>query len=135
MLRGEGIGDIMLEVEHSHLLSLEVLVACGQVLGFDMLLGLDAIKKLGGVRIPKVGEACFPLGKKLLCSPVTIVKREFGLQYGSGPETRHQRSSKTVVKNTGWLMIYARNTIVDMKVRLTVALDKRGFVCVWRAGQ
>ena len=24
---------------------------------------------------------------------------------------------------------------VDMKVRLTVALDKRGFVCVWRAGQ
>ena len=25
--------------------------------------------------------------------------------------------------------------IVDMKVRLTVALDKRGFVCVWHAGQ
>ena len=24
---------------------------------------------------------------------------------------------------------------VDMKVRLTVALDKRGFVCVWCAGQ
>ena len=24
---------------------------------------------------------------------------------------------------------------VDMKVRLTVALDKRGFVYVWRAGQ
>ena len=24
---------------------------------------------------------------------------------------------------------------VDMKVRLTVALDKRGFICVWRAGQ
>ena len=26
-------------------------------------------------------------------------------------------------------------TIVDMKVGLTAALDKRGFVCVWRAGQ
>ena len=26
-------------------------------------------------------------------------------------------------------------TNVDMKVRLTVALNKRGFVCVWRAGQ
>ena len=25
--------------------------------------------------------------------------------------------------------------IVDMKVGLTAALDKRGFVCVWRAGQ
>ena len=24
---------------------------------------------------------------------------------------------------------------VDMKVGLTAALDKRGFVCVWRAGQ
>ena len=32
----------------------------------------------------------------------------------------------------GQLILYI---FVDMKLRLTVALDKRGFVCVWRAGQ
>ena len=31
--------------------------------------------------------------------------------------------------------VFPSFTPVDMKVRLTAALDKRGFVCVWRAGQ
>ena len=29
---------------------------------------------------------------------------------------------------------YSIDEGADMKVRLTAALDKRGFVCVWRAG-
>ena len=32
-------------------------------------------------------------------------------------------------------ILLRHDVVVDMKVGLTAALDKRGFVCVWRAGQ
>ena len=60
MLQCKGIGDIISVIGHLRPLNLKVLVVSGQVLGFDMLLGFDAIKKFGGVRISKVGEVCFP---------------------------------------------------------------------------
>ena len=35
----------------------EVLIVDGQLLGFDLLLGIDAIKELGGVHLTELGEA------------------------------------------------------------------------------
>ena len=32
-------------------------------------------------------------------------------------------------------LVISSNVFVDMKVRLTAALDKRGFICAWHAGQ
>ena len=50
--------------------------------------------------------------------------------------TFKKNKNELIHKNGTKFNIFVHNRLyVDMKVGLTTALDKRGFVCVWRAGQ
>ena len=72
MLQCEGVGSIELTVRHLQPLTLDVLVTSRRVLGFDVLLGFDAIKKLGGVRIFEASEVQFSMEGNLHCGAITI---------------------------------------------------------------
>ena len=50
-LRGNGIGTIMLTVDNVSPMKADVLVVDSSLLGFNMLIGMDIIKMLGGVHI------------------------------------------------------------------------------------
>ena len=58
-LLSHGVGSITLTVTNRKPLKTNVLVVNSKPLGFDLLLGMDVIKKLGGVHIDKGGKAHF----------------------------------------------------------------------------
>ena len=58
-LLSHGVGSITLTVTNRNPFKTNVLVVNRKPLGFDLLLGMDIIKKLGGVHIDKGGMAHF----------------------------------------------------------------------------
>ena len=56
-LLSHGVGSITLTVTNRNPLKTNVLVVNSKPLGFDLLLGMDVIKKLGGVHIDEGGKA------------------------------------------------------------------------------
>ena len=48
-LRCYGVGRVKLDIGSGHPIDVEVLAVDRKLLGFDLLLGFDIIKKLGGV--------------------------------------------------------------------------------------
>ena len=58
-LLSHGVGSIILTVTNRNPLKTNVLVVNSKPLGFDLLLGIDIIKKLGGVHIDEGGKAHF----------------------------------------------------------------------------
>ena len=54
-----GVGSITLTLTNRNPLKTNVLVVNSKPLGFDLLLGMDIIKKLGGVHIDEGGKAHF----------------------------------------------------------------------------
>ena len=61
-LLSHGVGSITLTVTNRNPLKTNVPVVNSKPLGFNLLLGMDVIKKLGGVHIDKRGKAHFALG-------------------------------------------------------------------------
>ena len=58
-LLSHGVGSITLKVTNRNPLKTNMLVVNSKPLGFDLLLGMDIIKKLGGVHINEGGKAHF----------------------------------------------------------------------------
>ena len=58
-LLSHGVGSITLTVTNRNPLKTNMLVVNSKPLGFDLLLGMDIIKKLGGVHIDEQGKAYF----------------------------------------------------------------------------
>ena len=58
-LLSHGVGSITLIVTYRNPLKMNMLVVNSKPLGFDLLLGMDVIKKLGGVHIDEGGKAHF----------------------------------------------------------------------------
>ena len=54
-----GYGRIKLDIGIGEPVHVDVLIVEGQLLGFDLLLGIDAIRKLRGVHINRSGEVRF----------------------------------------------------------------------------
>ena len=54
-----GVGSITLTVTNRNLLKTNMLVVNSKPLGFDLLLGMDVIKKLGSMKIDEGGKAHF----------------------------------------------------------------------------
>lgn len=60
-LRCCGVGRVQLSVNGVDLVTVKLLVIEGKLLDFNLLLGMDNIKALGGVHINWTGEVCFTI--------------------------------------------------------------------------
>ena len=58
---------------------IEALVVDKQLLGFDLLLGIDAIKELGVVYLMESGKTCF--GGLNRCAAISIDEPDFSVTY------------------------------------------------------
>ena len=76
-----GFGRVQLDVGSGCPIDVEVLVADGKLLGFDLLLGFYIIKKLGGVYMTKDGTVSFPQLDRPLCAAITIDKPDFHAEF------------------------------------------------------
>ena len=68
-----------MEVGQVPAVDIEALVVDKQLLGFDLLLGIDAIKELGGVYLTESGEARF--GGLNRCAGLSIDELDFMKKY------------------------------------------------------
>ena len=68
-----------MEVGRVLAVDIEALVVDKQLLGFDLLLGIDAIKLLSGVYLTESGEACF--GGLNRCAAISIDEPDFSVTY------------------------------------------------------
>ncbi len=75
----------------------------------------------------KMGK-CHPRGSKRYQDPTVHIYKHYSTQDVFHSNDKAQQALPSLY---GLLNLES----VDMKMRLTAALDKRGFVCVWRAGQ
>ena len=80
-LRWCGVGHVQLDVGSGCPINVEVLVADGKLLGFDLLLGFDIIKKLGGVYMARDGTVSFPQLDRPVCVAITINKPDFHAEF------------------------------------------------------
>ena len=78
-LNCRGYGKIKVEVGHVPAVDIEALVVDKQLLGFDLLLGIDAIKEHGGVYLTESGEVRF--GGLHRCAAISIDEPVFGVTY------------------------------------------------------
>ena len=76
-----GIGTVQLGVSNRNPLDIKVLVVDGALLGFDLLLGLDVIKQLGGVIVTSTGDVNFPQSSEPFCAAIRISEPDFCAEY------------------------------------------------------
>ena len=72
-----GVGSITLTVTNRNPLKVNVLVVNSKPLGFNLLLGMDVIKKLGGVHIDKGGKAHFAEAAHTLGVTIELEQLDF----------------------------------------------------------
>ena len=80
-LRCCGVGHVQLDVGSGCPIDVEVLVTDRKLLGFDLLLGFDIIKKLGGVYMTRNGMVSFPQLDRPVCTGITIDKPDFHAEF------------------------------------------------------
>ena len=80
-LRCCGIGHVQLDVGSGCPIDVEVLVADRKLLGFNLLLGFDIIKQLGGVYMTREGTVSFPQLDRPVCTAITINKPDFHAEF------------------------------------------------------
>ena len=80
-LRCCGIGHVQLDIGSGCPIDAEILVADGKLLGFNLLLGFDIIKKLGKVYMTRDGTVSFPPLARPVCTAITINKPHFHAEF------------------------------------------------------
>ena len=80
-LRCCSIGHVQLDIGSGCPIDIEVLVTDGKLLGFNLLLGFDIIKKLGGVYMTRDGMVSFPQLDRPVCAAITINKPDFHAEF------------------------------------------------------
>ena len=61
--------------------AVRALVVDGDLLGYDLLLGLNAIRQLGGMAMSDTGEVRFPQRERLMCAAITLDEPDFRAEY------------------------------------------------------
>ena len=80
-LKSCGAGIVELSMGTTIPIAVEVLIVDGELHGFDLLLGLDAIKLLGGMSLTSTGEVKFPWCDEPTCAAITINEPDFSAEY------------------------------------------------------
>ena len=76
-----GVGSITLTVINRNPLKTNVLVVNSKPLGFDLLLGMDVIKKLGGVHINEGDKAHFAVAALALGATIELEQPDFRTEF------------------------------------------------------
>ena len=80
-LRGNSIGTITLAVDNVSPVKADVLVVNSSLLGFDMLIGMDIIRMLGGVHIDQSGDDIFSRTEPHACTAIRIEEPDFSAEF------------------------------------------------------
>ena len=80
MCCGESV--VQIGISNGPSVAVRALVVDGDLLGYDLLLGLNAIRQLGGIAMSDTGEVRFPQHKRLMCAAITLDERDFHTEYG-----------------------------------------------------
>ena len=76
-----GVGSITLTVTNRNPFKMNVLVVNSKPLGFDLLLGMDVIKKLGGVHIDEGGKEHFAVAAHTLGATIELEQPDFRTEF------------------------------------------------------
>ena len=76
-IRCSGVGFVQPDMSNRRPINVEVPVVDRKLLGFDLLLGFDVIKKLGGVCVISDGTVSFPKLNRSLFASITINELDF----------------------------------------------------------
>lgn len=80
-LRCCGVRVVWLGISNRPSVDIETLVVDKELLGFDLLLGLDAIKQLAGMSMTSTGEVKLPQCHKPICTAITINELDFQAKF------------------------------------------------------
>ena len=80
-LRSNGIGTIMLAADNVSPVKADVLVVNSSLLGFDMLLGKDIIRMLGGVHTDQSSNVIFSWTGPHACAAIRIEELDFSAEF------------------------------------------------------
>ena len=72
---------VTIATEGGNSVMISVLGVCGQPLGYDLLLGIDAIRALGGVALWPSGQIRIGSGQVPKCAAITINKPDFTVTF------------------------------------------------------
>ena len=101
------VGTVTVAMEGGNTAKTSVLVVHGKPLGYDLLLGIDAIRALGGVAVWPSGQMRIGGGLVPTCAAITINKPVFTFTFDQQSRAwmRHGSGLKTAtLKN--WTMDY-----------------------------
>ena len=76
-----GIRLVHVSIGTKHAFTIEPLVVGGHLLGFDLFLGLDTIKQLGGVTVTCAGGVTFLQCDRPNCAAITITEPDLNAEY------------------------------------------------------
>ena len=79
MCCGESV--VQIGVGNGPSVAVRALVVDGDLFGYDLLLGLNAIRQLDGMTISDTGAVKFPQHERLLCAAITLDEPDFHAEY------------------------------------------------------
>ena len=79
MCCGESV--VQIGISNGPSVAVRALVVDWDLLGYDQLLGLNAIRQLGGMAMSDTGEVRFPQHERLMCAAITLDEPDFHSEY------------------------------------------------------
>ena len=79
MCCGESV--VQIGIGNGPSVAVRALVVDGDLLGYDLLLGLNVIRQLGGIAMSDTSEVRFPQHERLMCAAITHDKPDFHTEY------------------------------------------------------
>ena len=93
MCCGESV--VQIGISNGPSVAVRALVVDGDLLGYDLLLGLNAIRQLGGMAMSDTDKVRFLQHERLMCAAITLDEPDFHAEYdkakhlGNGAATSH----------------------------------------------
>lgn len=82
-----GVSVVHISIGNGSPVAVTVLVVDGELLGYDLLLGMDAITQLGGITVNGAGDVSFSRPNKQMCAAITLDEPDFHAEYDKGTNT------------------------------------------------
>ena len=79
MCCGESV--VQIGISNGPSVAVRALVVDGDLLGYNLLLGLNVIRQLGGMAMSNTGKVRFPQRERLMCAAITLDEPDFHAEY------------------------------------------------------